>query len=291
MPTDRIIKLSSPATREFWEIPVLFEDGQILALDKPSGLLTSPDRYDAERPNLMKLLHRDISRGAPWVQERAVTYLANAHRLDFETSGVILLAKDKPTLVYLANLFGTEKPAKTYLALVHGQLPEDDVDVSKKLSPHPVKVGRMRVDQKHGKKSRTLFHVLERFRGFSLVRCQPLTGRTHQIRVHLQSIGVPVVADSTYGGRPLLLSAIKPSYQQKPNTPEKPLLGRVALHAAELALAHPVTGEKLVITAPWPKDLSVAVKYLRRFAGVQALNLKPAVENHGTHGSSRKRSC
>src|SRR5580700_1759739 len=114
------IKLSSPATREFWEIPVLFEDDHLLALDKPSRLLTSPDRYDPDRPNLMKLLHAAVEQGKPWAAQRGLTYLMNAHRLDFETSGVILLAKTKPDLVALANLFGTEKPAKVYTALVHG---------------------------------------------------------------------------------------------------------------------------------------------------------------------------
>src|SRR5579862_9582010 len=94
-----VIKLSSPATREFWEIPVLFEDDHLLALDKPSGLLTSPDRYDAQRPNLMKLLHEGITLSKPWAAQRKLTYLMNAHRLDFETSGVILLAKTKPVLV------------------------------------------------------------------------------------------------------------------------------------------------------------------------------------------------
>src|SRR5687767_8630471 len=79
-----IIKLSSPATRDFWEIPVLFEDDTLLAIDKPARLLVSPDRYDIMRPNIMRLLHSDIARGAKWVQERGVTYLANAHRLDFE---------------------------------------------------------------------------------------------------------------------------------------------------------------------------------------------------------------
>ena len=101
-----VIKLSSPATKGFWEIPVLFEDEHLLALDKPSGLLTSPDRYDAERPNLMKLLHAGIAEGKPWAKERGLTYLSNAHRLDFETSGVILLAKNKETLVKLADMFG-----------------------------------------------------------------------------------------------------------------------------------------------------------------------------------------
>src|SRR5690606_11741961 len=81
-----ILKLSSPATREYWEIGVLYEDADLLAIDKPSGLLTSPDRYDPSRPNLMRLLHDHIRRGVPWAVERGLSYLANAHRLDFETS-------------------------------------------------------------------------------------------------------------------------------------------------------------------------------------------------------------
>jgi 23S rRNA-/tRNA-specific pseudouridylate synthase len=93
-----VIKLSSPATREYWEVPVLFEDESLLALDKPAGLLTSPDRYDPLRPNLMKLLHAGIAAHKPWAREWNLSYLSNAHRLDFETSGVILLAKSKPVL-------------------------------------------------------------------------------------------------------------------------------------------------------------------------------------------------
>src|ERR1051326_8122741 len=97
-----VIKLSSPSTQEFWEIPVLYEDEHLLALDKPAGLLTSPDRYDSQRPNLMKLLHAGIAESKPWAREHRLTYLSNAHRLDFDTSGVILLAKNKETLVQLA---------------------------------------------------------------------------------------------------------------------------------------------------------------------------------------------
>src|SRR5438552_5698442 len=145
-----VIKLSSPATSEFWEIPVLFEDAHLLAADKPAGLLTSPDRYDPNRPNLMKLLHAGIADAKPWARERGLTYLMNAHRLDFETSGVLLLAKNKPVLVQLANLFGSEKPLKQYLALVQGAPAENSFEVDAKLSPHPVKIGLMRVDPKRG---------------------------------------------------------------------------------------------------------------------------------------------
>ncbi len=142
------IKLSSPAAREFWEIPVLFEDDYLLALDKPGGLLTSPDRYDPQRPNLMKLLHTAIAAGKPWARERGLNYLMNAHRLDFETSGVILLAKGKPALMTLANLFGSEKPLKQYVALVQGTPAEEKFEVDAGLAPHPARTGLMRVDPK-----------------------------------------------------------------------------------------------------------------------------------------------
>jgi len=260
------IKLSSPAAREFWEIPVLFEDEYLLALDKPGGLLTSPDRYDPQRPNLMKLLHAGVAGGKPWARERGLDYLMNAHRLDFETSGVILLAKSKPVLVALADLFGSEKPLKQYIALVHGTLKEEKFSVAAALAPHPVKTSLMRVDPKNGKKARTEFEVLEKFSGWALLRCRPLTGRTHQIRVHLRHAGLPVVGDELYGGKPLWLSRLKPNYRLKRGHEERPLISRVALHAEQLALPHPVTGETLTITAPWPKDLKVAVKYLRQFA-------------------------
>jgi 23S rRNA pseudouridine1911/1915/1917 synthase len=259
------IKLSSPATREFWEIPVLFEDEHLLALDKPAGLLTSPDRYDPQRPNLMKLLHAAIAGGRPWARERRLDYLANAHRLDGETSGVILLAKNKPALIALANLFGAETPVRTYVVLVQGRPQADQFEMNAKLAPHPVTPGLMHVDPNNGKKSKTHFAVLEKFDGWTLLQCHPLTDRTHQIRVHLRHAGFPAVGDGLYGGKPLWLSRLKPNFRLKPGHEERPLLSRVALHAEELSLPHPVTGATVTLSAPWPKDLKVAVKYLRLF--------------------------
>lgn len=261
-----VIKLSSPATRDFWEIPVLHEDAQLLAISKPARLLTSPDRYDPNRPNLMKLLHEGISLGATWARSRQLTYLSNAHRLDFETTGVLLLAKDKPSLVSLANQFGAALPRKAYVALVHGAPVADKFKVGAKLGPHPVTVGMVRVDEKNGKHAETGFEVLERFAGFTLVKCLPVTGRTHQIRVHLQNSGLPIVGDALYGGHPLKLSSLKPRYSLKPGRDERPLIGTMSLHAEQLTVSHPVTGAPVTIHAPWPKDLVVAVKYLRRYA-------------------------
>ena len=261
-----IIKLSSPATRDYWEIPVLFEDEHLLVIDKPSRLLTSPDRYDPDRPNLMKLLHRDIERGAPWAKERGISYLANAHRLDFETSGILILAKSKAVLTHLANQFGSLKPEKIYVTLAQGSPAAEEFEADFKLAPHPVRLGHMRVDEKRGKKSLTRFRVLERFRRITLLECRPATGRTHQIRVHLQRLRHNVAGDNLYGGRPLLLSSLKSNYRLKEGREEKPLIDRVALHAAEITFEHPVAGTPVHVAAPWPKDLTVAVKYLRRYA-------------------------
>ena len=199
---------------------------------------------------------------------RELDYLMPARRLDREISGVLLLAKDKPALIALANLFGSEKSVRKFTALVSGVPPENQFEVDAKLAPHPLNPGLMRVSSKNGKKSNTMFEVVETFPrcGYALLKCEPLIGRTHQIRVHLRYAGLPVVGDELYGGKPLWLSRLKPNYRLKPGHEERPLLSRAALHAEELSLPHPVTGETVTITAPWPKDLKVAVKYLRQFA-------------------------
>lgn len=262
------IKLSSPATREFWEVPVLFEDDHLLALAKPSRLLTSPDRYDPNRPNLMRLLHAGIAEKKPWATQRNLGYLFNAHRLDFETSGVLLLAKNKPALTALADQFGSELTRKTYFAVVNGAPTQDQFTVDAPLGPDPRQLGRMRVDRSKGKKSRTEFAVVERFRHHAFVRCHPLTGRTHQLRVHLAYQRLPIAGDTLYRGRPLLLSQLKRGYRLKPGEVERPLIDRVALHAAELTVTHPATGARVTFTAPLPKEFEVALKYLRRYAGL-----------------------
>ena len=259
------IKLSSPETKEFWEIPVLFEDGSLLAINKPSGLSVSPDRDLPERPSLMKLLHAGIERGAPWAKQGAREYLAQSHRLDTEASGVVLLAKSKAVLVVLMNYFGTGPRGRKFVALVQGEPAEKEFTQESKLAPHPARPGLMHVDAKRGKRSTTLFAVRERFARWTLVECATLTDRPHQVRAHLRYAGLPVVGDRLYGGKMLFLSRLKQDYRLKPNKTERPLIATPALHGEALSLPHPVTGAAVRIEAAWPKDLTVAVKYLRRY--------------------------
>jgi RluA family pseudouridine synthase len=271
------IKLSSPATREFWEIPVLFEDEHLLALDKPAGLLTLPEaevapaKSDAEvveRPNLMKLLHAAIAAGKPWAAERQLTYLNNEHPLDGDTSGVILLTKNKEAHIALGNLFSSDKPLRKYLGLVRGTLIEPTFEINFRIGEHAVKTGLMRVDKDNGKVAKTKITLLENFTraGHAWIQCEPVTDRPHQIRVHLSHVDLPLVGDELYGGKKLWLSRLKSDYRLKPGREERPLLARVALHSEEISLPHPITGAPLTITAPLPKDLKVALKYLRLYA-------------------------
>ncbi|HWQ91193.1 MAG TPA: pseudouridine synthase [Clostridia bacterium] len=259
------IKLSAPATHEFWEIPVLFEDEHLLALDKPAGLASSPDRLQVDLPNLATLLHNGIAEGKPWARERNLTYLMPAHRLDADASGVLLLAKTKPALIELVNLFNSEQPCRVCVALVAGQPEQESFEVDAKIAPHPDRPGEIRVDSRNGKKARTRFTVLERLGRWTLLRCEPLAERPQQIRAHLQYVRLPVLGDALHGGKPLWLSRLKPDYQLKPHDTERPLMGRAAVHEERVLLTHPVTSQSLEIESPWPKDLRVSMKYLRRY--------------------------
>lgn len=223
--------------------PVLFEDDAVIAFDKPSGLLVAPDRRDT----------------------------AIVHRLDADTSGLVLCAKTKPALDFLSGQFQSKTVAKVYHALIAGLPATDEFTVDLVLKEDEARPGRMCVVKKHGKASVTEFTVLERFPqpagrpGFAWLECRPLTGRTHQIRVHLAASGTPVLNDPLYGdATQLLLSNLKRGY--KGRTDERPLLARLALHASALTFTHPVTRARQTITAPLPKDLGVALKYLRKFA-------------------------
>jgi len=252
--------------------PVLYTDDAMLAFDKPSGLLVAPDRWDKARENLMGLVHAELGRE-----------VANVHRLDADTSGVLLCAKTKPALDFLSGQFQSKTVRKVYHALVlvlppeeamkvvtpvrapDGGLP-DAFTIDLALDHDEQNPGRMRIFKKRGgKPSLTEFRTLERFGRYALVECHPLTGRTHQLRVHLAAAGAPILNDRFYGvpGSELRLSDLKRGYKGRED--EKPLLARLALHASALTVTHPVTREPVTITAELPHELAVALKYLRKY--------------------------
>lgn len=233
--------------------PVVFEDDALLVFDKPSGLLVAPDRWDKARVNLMGLVHAKLGR-----------HVANVHRLDADTSGLLLCAKTKPALDHLTGQFQSKTVAKVYHALVVGAPAMDAYTVDFVLKEDEAAPGRMCVVKKHGKAAVTEFRVLERFGKFALVECRPQTGRTHQIRVHLAASGTPILNDAFYGNETrLLLSDLKRGYKGRAD--EKPLIARLALHASELTVTHPATREPLTVRSPLPHEFEVALKYLHRF--------------------------
>jgi 23S rRNA pseudouridine1911/1915/1917 synthase len=246
------------------ELTVIFEDAHLMAVDKPAGLLVAPDRWDKTRDNLMDLLHDGIRTGKAWARDAGIGYLANAHRLDVDTSGVLLLARTREVLISLVNQFSRRETQKIYLALMDGGPEKDTVDIDLPIGPHPIRPGLSVIDRAHGKQAISKVRVIERFGRHTLAEVEILTGRHHQVRVHLNAMGSPLVGDRLYGGKPLLLSELKPRYKMKADG-EKPLIGRPALHAWRLNLKHPVTGEDLKLEAPLPKDLTVGLKYLRQY--------------------------
>ncbi len=213
----------------------------------------APDRWDKTHLNLMALVHTRFGHG-----------VANVHRLDADTSGVLLCAKTKAALDFLSGQFQAKTAEKVYHALVGGAAAAAFTS-ELALRPDEGRPGLMRAVKKGGKPSVTDFRVLERFRGFAWLECRPRTSRTHQIRVHLATAGLPILNDSFYGDDTrLLLSALKRGY--KGRAQERPLISRLALHASELTVVHPLTHERVTLRAPLPNEFAVALKYLRRFA-------------------------
>lgn len=184
-----------------------------------------------------------------------------AHRLDKETSGVMIVAKNQDAYRHIALQFESRKVEKVYHAVVEGIHDFSHLEASFPLNI-PQK-GPVKVSNGQGKESLTFFHSLKGYKRHTLMEARPVTGRMHQIRVHLAHLGAPIVGDIQYGGHPFYLSSIKRNYNLKRGTDEKPLIKRLALHAYSVAFES-ANGTKRVVQAPYPKDLTVLKLQLER---------------------------
>jgi 23S rRNA pseudouridine955/2504/2580 synthase/23S rRNA pseudouridine1911/1915/1917 synthase len=186
------------------------------------------------------------------------------HRLDKDTSGIVVFAKNENMHRHLSQQFEHRETKKIYTGLVLGNTSEPSGIIDEPIGEHPTKKGVMTVLKK-GKESTTEWEEMERFRFFSWMQFKILTGRTHQIRVHMKYIGHPIVCDPVYGdGKPVLLSQLKNKYNlSKKEEEEKPLLKRLALHAAELSFTG-LKGESYKLEAPLPKDLKAMLNQMQK---------------------------
>jgi RluA family pseudouridine synthase len=214
-------------------VPILWSDETLLAVNKPAGLPTLPDGYDAAAPYLVKVLQPQF--GRLWV----------VHRLDRVTSGVIVLARTAEAHRALNLQFDGREVSKVYHALAAGAPAWDEQTAALPLRVDGDRRHRTVVDPQRGKPAVTRFTVLERLPGCVLIEARPETGRTHQIRAHLAALGHPLLADTLYGGA------------------DTEIIGRAGLHAWSLAVAHPTTGEGLRFEAPYPDDFANALHCLR----------------------------
>ena len=236
------------------KIEILFEDSDLVVVNKPPGVLTIPDRFDSSKPNLSGLLRKK--------RETVLT----VHRLDKETSGVIVFAKNESAHKNLSIQFENRTVDKTYHVLLEGLMQPTEGKIDQPIAPHPAQAGKMMVSNK-GKKSKTTYMVLEQFQRYCLVAAKIHTGRTHQIRVHFESIGYPLAVDKLYGAREkFMLSEIKlKKYRLGKNHEERPLISRSSLHAFHLGFIHPDTKKRLDFEAAYPKDFRAVLQQLRKW--------------------------
>ncbi len=242
-------------------LEILFEDDQLIAVAKPANLATIPGR--AETDSVLQQLSRQI--GIP-CSGTTDPRLRIVHRLDKQTTGVLLLAKTIDTQRHISEQFRQNQIQKEYLAIVVGCPSQNEGEIDAPLAPHLSSRDRMTV-AKHGRPAITRWKIERKMKRFTLLRCFPKTGRTHQIRVHLKYIGHPLAIDALYNSLPpsvepgIFLSAYKRDYRPTHGQEERPLIARLTLHAEKLSFVHP-SGQAMTIECPPPKDFRATVMQL-----------------------------
>ena len=261
---DRVV-ISIPAQDDVADparipIEVIYEDQGLIAVNKQPGIVVHPTSGHTLE-NVLSAMHarfRDVQNP----ERDRVPHIC--HRIDRETSGVLLFAFSETLKADVSIQFERRRVRKQYLALVHGSMPSPEGEIDAPILHRREGWPRLIVNAA-GQPSRTSWRVEEELHAASLVRFFPHTGRTHQIRVHAAHVGHPLLCDDTYGGeRPIFASALRGVPEDARPTGELPVLERVALHSARLELTHPATGAPFAVEAPLPDDLRRAVDALRR---------------------------
>jgi tRNA pseudouridine32 synthase/23S rRNA pseudouridine746 synthase len=227
---------------------VIFADEAVLVVNKPYGLRSLQDGYDKTLPHLVTVL--EPAYGRLWM----------VHRLDRETSGVLVIARTAGTHRSLNSQFQNRQVVKIYHALASGTPEWETRRVNLPLRKDGDHQHRTVIDLHKGKPATTDFKLLEQLGAYCLIEARPFTGYTHQIRAHLSAIGFPIAVDPLYGsGAPILLL---PNVEQKKGM--QPILSRLGLHACSISFTHPLTGAEATFTAPYPPDLAEAILTLRQ---------------------------
>ncbi len=246
-------------------LPILFEDDNLVAVNKPAGLAAIPGR--GEDDSVLEQLAAQLQLPHTGSSDPRIRVV---HRLDKETSGVMLFAKNIDAQRHLSNQF-QNTIQKEYLALVAGRPQTENGEIDAPLAPHPTNPKRMAVS-KHGRPAKTFWQIEQHFRDITLLRVFPKTGKTHQIRVHLAHIGLPLLIDPLYNPRRdrnaeagLLLSHFKRDYKESRGHEERPLIARLTLHAEKLRFTH-LDGSAVELIAPLPKDFHTALKMLGKYS-------------------------
>lgn len=226
---------------------IIQQDDDYTIVNKPPYLSSLEDRND--RINLLLLAKEQNSE------------LQICHRLDKETSGIIVFANHPEAYRHFAMQLESREVKKVYHALVHGLHRFENFEANESIY---TTASKSRIDYREGKPSLTLISTLEAFKRHTLVKCFPVTGRMHQIRVHLAFHEAPLIHDTFYGGSSAYLSELKRNFNHKKWEEEKPMIDRVALHSSKIAFKD-MSGQTREVEAGYPKDFSVLLKLLRKF--------------------------
>jgi len=235
---------------------IVFEDSDLLVVNKPSGITVIPERVHTERENLQGMLQKQYGR------------LFVVHRIDRGTSGLVCFARNEAAHKNISLQFQNHEVQKFYKAIVKGRMKEKKGSIDLPIAEKPSHAGTMMVNKK-GKEALTFYEVEEEFKNATLLKVEIKTGRTHQVRVHLAYIGYPLLVDDIYAGSPAFyFSSIKRKNYKRSDEEERPAIARLTLHASLLKLQHPSLKKEMTFEAPMPKDMEIVLKLLRKYDAI-----------------------